>query len=62
MSEPPKAYGPGERADSVDEIAKSLSSIPLFMRELPEDGEMEENSAATVEALKSLLYDGDAEG
>ena len=53
-------YGPGQQ--SAEEAKKALSEVPLFMRELPESGEMDEQSSATLDALKSLLYEGDAEG
>ena len=53
-------YGPGQQ--SFEDAKKALSEVPLFMRELPESGEMDEEASATLEALKSLLYEGDAEG
>ena len=52
-------YGP--RQQSLDEKARLLGNLPLFMRELPK-GELDEDAALQMQALQSLLYDGDAEG
>ncbi|CAD6581400.1 MAG: hypothetical protein CYPHOPRED_001564 [Cyphobasidiales sp. Tagirdzhanova-0007] len=51
-------YGP--RQQSLDEKARLLGNLPLFMRELPK-GELDEDAALQMQALQSLLYDGDAE-
>lgn len=53
------AEGPVKQ--SVEDKAKALSNLPLFMKELPQ-GEIDEASAFQLDALKSLLYEGDAEG
>jgi hypothetical protein len=53
------AYGPGQQP--LSDVARKLGNLPLFMRALPE-GEVDEDSALQMEALQSLLYDGDAEG
>ena len=52
-------YGPEQ--GSLGEKARLLSNLPLFMRELPQGG-LDEDAAIQMEALQSLLYDGDAEG
>ena len=52
-------YGPHQA--SLDEKARLLGNLPLFMRELPK-GELDEDAALQMEALQSLLYEGDAEG
>ena len=57
------AAGPQPQQVDVDDVARRLSQLPLFMRELP-DGPVEDAGAAMqLDALKSLMYgEGDAEG
>ena len=57
------AAGPQPQQIDVDDVARRLSQLPLFMRELP-DGPVEDAGAAMqLDALKSLMYgEGDAEG
>ncbi|PWZ03837.1 TPR-like protein [Testicularia cyperi] len=55
-SKPKFSYGhPGER--NIDETLKSWDSVPLFMKDLPEDGGDSDTQAA-LEALQSLAFDG----
>lgn len=50
--------GPGPQEIDYDAKFKELQSHPLFMRELPDDSEDNEQ----LEALKSLIYDGEPDG
>lgn len=43
--------------------ARQLEQIPLFMRSLPQNAaSLNEDASLQLEALQSLLYEGDAEG
>jgi tetratricopeptide (TPR) repeat protein len=52
----------GPQARSIDEAARNIENTPLFMKSLPPAGEMDDRLAMQMEALQSLLYEGDAEG
>lgn len=52
--------GPAE--PSFEERAKELERLPLFMKALPTDGSLSPEEQASMDALHSLLYEGDAEG
>lgn len=58
-SKPPIA-GPQPR--SLEDTAKAIDNSPLFMKKLPPAGEMDDYLATQMDALQSLLYEGDAEG
>lgn len=52
---------PGRSGKTFEEALKSFNEVPLFMKDLPtEDGETSsENQGASLEALKSLAFDGE---
>ena len=57
-----QAAAAGPQPRSPEEIAKGIDNSPLFMKKLPPAGEMDDYLATQMDALQSLLYDGDAEG
>lgn len=52
----------GPQPKSFEDVAKAIDNSPLFMKSLPPAGEMDEYLATQMDALSSLLYEGDAEG
>lgn len=52
----------GPQPRSIEEVGKAIDNSPLFMKQLPAAGEMDEYLATQMDALQSLLYEGDAEG
>lgn len=58
-SKPPVA---GPQPKSLEDTAKAIDNSPLFMKKLPPAGEMDGYLATQMDALQSLLYEGDAEG
>jgi hypothetical protein len=49
---------PGPQQKDSNEIAKAIDSTPLFMTQLPTDGQDND----TLAAIQSLIYDGPPEG
>lgn len=52
----------GPQQKSLEDAARAIDNTPLFMKQLPAAGEMDEYLATQMDALQSLLYEGDAEG
>ena len=62
MASPSNGAPVGPQPRSIEEVTKAIDNSPLFMKQLPAAGEMDEYLATQMDALQSLLYEGDAEG
>lgn len=61
-SSAPEQKPVGPQPKSLEEAARAIDNSPLFMKQLPAAGEMDDYLAMQMDALQSLLYEGDAEG